>query len=127
MLATAAFIAPLPVYRTEKPYEIIGFPEAEIPSDQKTNTVYETHDSVRVADARSTDEVPSLDSHGFAWIAHRSQSLVGREQFTSVDHEHDGSVDAYLHETIAVVRETVKAKQIYVYDWRVCLPSWRVS
>ncbi|KAK1834718.1 hypothetical protein QBC39DRAFT_342660 [Podospora conica] len=119
ILATLGFLAEAPIYRTEKPFAIVGLPEGEVPDDQKTNLIYEFKPSVPVTDARSLapPEPLSLDANGFTWIRHRSSHLVDTRPFTSVSDDR-GTVDAFLQETINMTKEAADASVAYVYDWR---------
>lgn len=119
MLATLSFIAESPIYRDVKPFEIIGLSKEEVPDEQKTNIVYETQSAVSVTDIRSIEESPALDSNGFTWIRHTSKHLADPKPFNSANDDH-GTVEAFLEETVAMMKETLRASSVYVYDWRVC-------
>ncbi|KAF4461389.1 hypothetical protein FALBO_11815 [Fusarium albosuccineum] len=101
----------------DKPYEIIGVPESEVPPHLKTNIVYETQDSVQVTDLRSVQPQPTLEGEGFTWIHHRSKHVSEPHVFHDVDLD-NGIVELYLQETIEMVKKKTGAKDVFVYDWR---------
>ncbi|KAK3365583.1 hypothetical protein B0T24DRAFT_710690 [Lasiosphaeria ovina] len=91
MLATVSFIADLSRYETEKPYELIGFSEREVPEEEWTNIVYKNCDSVQV----HVDTAP----------------------FTSVAQD-NGVVEAFLEESMTLTKKVTEASNVFVYDWR---------
>jgi hypothetical protein len=118
MMASLSFIADLPLYRSLKPFEIIGLSKEEVPDEHKTNIVYETHDTVSISDARTTDEALSLETCGFSWVQHRSFYVPDITPFVLLDESHI-VMQKFLQETIEVAQKILSASHVFIYDWRV--------
>jgi hypothetical protein len=119
MQATLSFIENSSKWDHEKPYELIGFPDLEIPNHLRSNLAYEVH-TVGLTDLRQVAK-PSLWQHGFTWLNHPSKHIADRTPFVHKD-EDRGAVKDYLEETLSLVKTAVGAYTGCVYDWRVSLP-----
>lgn len=111
------FLADLPLYQLEQPYELYGFPDKE--SQKRTNCKFESK-SVEVIDIREleTNEKPKLLHQGFQLLRHVSQCPLQAKHFETVGG--DKSVQmAYLEETIALVQRELNASKVVCFDWRV--------
>jgi len=110
-----SFLANLPLYEEEKPYLVLLPPDAALdPSVPLSNLAYETHD-VCVQDIR-----PELDSHriedcGFQVLDHES-TVVFPENIEAASL---ADVENYKRETENMLKESLDAKHVVCYDFRV--------
>ena len=107
-------IEDLPLYDIEKPFELWYPAEPQFP---RTNCKFVDHTNVPVKDARTSLDGLTLDTAGFQFVHHKSQSLpkAGHGGI----HGGDAGLEAYLNETITLVRDHLEAETVLCYDWRV--------
>jgi hypothetical protein len=115
MLASVEFLADLPLYEEEQPYEIHGFPDKG--AAMQTNCVMEAK-TVQVEDARSRESDFTLDGCGFTFFRHTSQCNLEAKYFEYAS-EGNSVVDSYLAETMEMVKEKFAASKAILFDWRV--------
>lgn len=120
MLATLSFITDKELYQTEQPFEVIGFPTSEVPQELTSNLDYTPYDSILVNDARDRENQCTIAEHGFTWIRHKSKHLTDGSLFESVTSS-NADLEAFLQETVVLVRETLGASEVIAFDWRVRL------
>ncbi|KAI8632562.1 hypothetical protein F5Y19DRAFT_421704 [Xylariaceae sp. FL1651] len=114
MLATLEFLADLPLYDSEKPFVLYGFPDHIQP---KTNCQYEVHDKVTVQDARGHEQDYRLDECGFEFHRWPSACDLRAEIFESIKGK--ATIWSYLHETISIVERLAKPSEVFCFDWRL--------
>lgn len=118
MLASASFLSDLPLYRSEKPFEIIGFGNHEVPPELRSNMVEIQENSMEVADARDDIGAHRLDTSGFIWLYCPSQYINDSRSFEAAGRD-DTMVMNYLEETATAVQHEMGANRVVVFDWRV--------
>lgn len=115
MQISLEFLSELPLFETEKPYELFLH---EIPEElPKTNCEYTTHNDIPIVDARSVDKVFSLDDCGFSFLPAAGYPAPSIEEFESVNAT--DIIVSYLEDTISFVSRHIKADRILCFDWRV--------
>jgi hypothetical protein len=118
MLTTLKFMADLPRYESEKPYEMFGL--TEIPAQQRSNCEYVAIDDIPLLDVRDyLEETFSLKEQGFEFLRHKSQCPLSASDFELPGNEMSPNVETYLKETIAIVKERLGALEVVCFDWRV--------
>jgi hypothetical protein len=115
MLISLEFLSSLPLFETEKPYEVFMH---EIPNGlPKTNCEYTKHDDILVNDVRSIEKAFTLEECGFCFL------LADRFPApTTEDFESNSGTDVvlrYLRDTVSFVLEHVHAERALCFDWRV--------
>ena len=116
-LTTLNFLSDLPIYKTEQPYELYGFPEQT--SELQTNCRFDNVKDVVIHDVRDRMDEFTLDGAGFTFIRHTSQCELKAEHFETAPEGND-VVTAYLEETMNLVKGYLGADHIVCFDWRVC-------
>lgn len=106
--ASMNFIADLPLYKTEKPYNCQA---KQLPGGEVSNLVFETRTGVPVQDVRGSEHDFTLQEHGFTFIDHDStvKGDVGSTEF----------LYAYLEETVDLIRNLYNTDKVTCYDLRV--------
>jgi hypothetical protein len=115
--STLSFLRDDPKYQHEKPFQIIS---GILPQFWESNCEF-TSFSVPITDCRGFKSSFSLAENGFEfwdWDLHHDLRRV-LSQRSSDDIAADKLVEPYLLETIAVVRERLKADKVICFDWRV--------
>lgn len=120
------FVADLPEYQSQKPYEIWL---EEVPAGiEKTNVQWTEHHNIPVRNMRLAPT--SLDTTGFTYIQHRSEHLPefisyqkGEEEFSVFSEKKD--IGPYLEETSQMVKRLLAADVTFVQDWRVSVFFWK--
>ena len=118
--AKLKFLSPLPLYETEKPFQIFTNIPPEAPDQRTTNLVFEDH-AVQITDIRSLPEKVlkrdfTLDQKGFMYEKHKTK--MKREDFE--DREMVERV--YLPEVEDLIRKELKGREVgkvFIFDWRV--------
>jgi hypothetical protein len=116
MLTSLTFLADLPIYDTEKPYQIKGFPD--IDEAVRTNVVRLKHDGIDIANARDLPCEMTFEECGFRWLHHASKFAVKSSDFEAKSDDNP-YVLGYLQETMDLVRTELGAKSVLCFDWRV--------
>ncbi len=108
--ASMNFISDLDLYKTEKPYNCRAEDLGEL-----TNLVFEPHSGIPVNDVRGSEHSFSLREHGFTFFKHKSNvtGAVGSIAF----------IEAYLDETVELLKEFFQSEKVICYDLRVSNPS----
>jgi len=122
MLATVGFLADLPLYHEEQPYELYGFPTKS--SEVRTNCVLEDK-TVSVEDVRGKEQSFTLQGCGFKFIKHTSRCDLKADHF-EIAPESNSVVDCYLNETLDLVKKEFKTDRVICFDWRVRPSSLQV-
>lgn len=116
ILARLSFLANIPLFEVEKPYEIYFPLPTEFP---KSNCQFEDYDGVEIHDARGHEESFSLEKSGFAFTQFTSAVALSIEAFEDPSN-YTTVVLPYLRETVNFVRESVKGtERVICFDWRV--------
>ncbi|KAK3985471.1 hypothetical protein QBC44DRAFT_353004 [Cladorrhinum sp. PSN332] len=98
----------LPLYETEKPYQIVSdFPG----SYQKTNIEFRRAEPEVVRDVRGREHIYALDSHGFQVIPHRSAVRDWSDK-QAIEHQYLPEIQELLSQHLEAVDE------IYLFNWR---------
>ncbi|KAK7422004.1 hypothetical protein QQZ08_009725 [Neonectria magnoliae] len=107
-LASMNFIADLPLYHSEKPYNCQS---KDLPGGEITNLIFETNSGIVVQDVRGRQNEFTLKEHGFMFLDHESQvkAEVGSMDF----------IYQYLEETIALLKGQFQADKVICYDLRI--------
>lgn len=101
------FIAPLPKWETEKPFNLA----LPLPADQpKTNSVYESHE-VQISDGRGREGEFSLDKHGFAF-AEIPPGATALQSRTAIETEYLSNMESFL-------KEYLDAEKVQAFDYVV--------
>jgi hypothetical protein len=124
------FLADIPLYGKEKPYELWldDIPEG-VP---RTNVMYDHIKGITVKDMRAYDEL-SLDTTGFLFLHHESQYLPSFDTPDVPGPMHLSSLrdekvlDAFLEETANLVKDFLNANEVLVQDWRVSAEGRRTN
>lgn len=106
--ASMRFIADLPKYETEKPYNCRG---KDVANGEISNLVFDTRSDIPVHDVRGHEHEFSLQKQGFMFVNHESKV---RKDIGSVDFVYE-----YLGETINLVKQKLNAEKVVCYDLRV--------
>ncbi|KAF2181560.1 hypothetical protein K469DRAFT_692027 [Zopfia rhizophila CBS 207.26] len=112
MLDNLQYLCDLPVYKSEQPYELYGFPEKQ--STTHTNCEFESK-PVSVTDVRNVST--ALETHGFMYLRHVSECELDAKHFETVGGD-QSVVESYLCETIELVRGVFEAVDVVCFDWR---------
>lgn len=118
ILTSVRFLVENELYKSTKPYEIIGLHSESIPDHARRNTVFETVHTLRAADLRLSKEIFTLETAGFCWLRQESQHLQSAAPFMNTEAE-NGTVRAFLDETMNTTRHILGAGSVFIYDWRV--------
>ncbi|KAI1764171.1 hypothetical protein GGR53DRAFT_329976 [Hypoxylon sp. FL1150] len=102
---TIKFIAPLPKWETEKPFNL-AFPFP--PNQPKTNSEYNSH-AVQISDGRGKEDSFSLDVHGFAFarLPYGETALQSNE---TIENE-------YLPQMEALLKQQLGAERVLAFDY----------
>ena len=112
------YLTDLPEYELEKPYEVWVPVSDDVP---KSNCHFTEHHDIPVHNVRDYEHYSfTLDTFGFQYLSHESQCLPDSKIFTGPDGHK--SVAPYLEETAQLVKDTLGARKVLTYDWRVSLP-----
>jgi hypothetical protein len=114
MLATLGFLADLPLYKNEQPYQIVGFQH----HDNKSNGVFHNKE-ISAQDARDKIQEFKLKEHGFQFVKHALRVMLTSEDIESGVQEHNTVVSTYIQETTELVRTILGASKAICFDWRV--------
>ncbi|KAK0646750.1 hypothetical protein B0T16DRAFT_414201 [Cercophora newfieldiana] len=104
------FFSPSPRYDTEKPYEL--FLDENPPDFPATNCEF-VFENVKIADIRTLPSRTTLDGEGFQVLSHKSSVLCN-----AADIQDPAKVEAYLNQTIELVKMECDASKVICYDWR---------
>lgn len=107
--ASIEYLQKLELYKTEKPYYALLAPKPGFDPDAQRldNLEYETHSDLLIRDMR--DIKPTLASHGFEVISHRSEAL----SLSTRDEVAD-----YRHETEQMLRDQFGAVFVRTFEVR---------
>ena len=105
------YIAPLPLYRVEKPF-FLNIPVHRIPSARQTNVTHTARD-VPFTDIRSHESLFSLDKNGFE--ISRLATKLTYEDFANPK----AIVTKYFDEVKAVLGSATGAELIVPWDYQV--------
>jgi hypothetical protein len=119
MQTTVKFLRELPKYEVEQPYELYGYPMRE--SEKITNCEFEYVRDLKVENARPSMKTFKLRDSGFEFVHHQTKIAFTAENFESAGNQSQ-IVNAYLEETMAMVKKKVGASDVVCFDWRVSIP-----
>ncbi|KAK3344484.1 hypothetical protein B0T25DRAFT_463170, partial [Lasiosphaeria hispida] len=103
---TINFIAPLPKWDTEKPFNL-AWP---LPADQpKINSIYDKHE-VQIADGRGREGEFSLDLHGFAFAKMSAKDSLRSKE--AIQTEYVAQVESWL-------KQFLGAEKVVAFDFAV--------
>ena len=105
--ASLSFIKDLPLYQTEKPYNI----ELIDVEGQPSNLEFDTHDDVVMHDVRGNENLFNLRTHGFSFLKRPSQisAKPGTPEF----------IEQYLMEGVQIIQQELGTEKVIGYDLRV--------
>jgi hypothetical protein len=107
--STLCFLAPLPKYKTEKPFRII--PGAGETFDHHiSNVVPDVRENVRIVDIRGRLNEFNFEEHGFEVLSHKSSQPILDDK---------AQVDAYKMEIEQLLKTHLDAEKVIVFDFRV--------
>jgi hypothetical protein len=113
--STLTYLSDLSIYENEKVYEIWS---TDVPSKlPKTNSEFTNRKGVLIEDVRSHKIDLGLDTTGFEWIQHESQTLPTPSSLLLP--KSSDTLAPYLQECIALVKERTGAEMVICFDWRV--------
>jgi hypothetical protein len=96
------------LYQKEKPY-VLRYQSADIP---QSNITLETVDNVPISQMRTRQF--SLDKNGFQLLNFNSSMYyTGFEDVSLIE-------TVYFREIREIIRTTVKAQDVFIFDWAVC-------
>jgi len=118
--AKLKFLSPLPLYKTEKPFQIFTNIPPEALDQRTTNLVFEDH-AVQITDIRSLPEKVlkrdfTLDQKGFVYEKHKTK--MKKENFD----DQDMIERVYLPEVEDLIRKELEGREVgkvFIFDWRV--------
>jgi hypothetical protein len=113
MEVTMSFLSELPIYKTEKPFDIYREVPAGVPT---SNCEFEEHNNIKAQNAREVQSSLGLDITGFKLL--KAPSKV---DISSIDFQDraSSSIMEYLRETISLVKDELGADRVLCFDWRV--------
>ncbi|KAK0738668.1 hypothetical protein B0T18DRAFT_334096 [Schizothecium vesticola] len=103
------YLAPLPRYRTEKPY-YVNFPVTNVPGVSQHNVCHERYGGIRMHDIRGREDEFSLDTQGFQLTRH-STSMTNDE--FEIDHV---IREKYYPEVISLLTRVLGAAQVLPFE-----------
>lgn len=114
VVAKLNYLAKLPLYRKEKPYQLL-FKDvpAHFPRD---NIKFAAHDTT-LQDMRHANVDFDLESTGFMAVQHISPCLPRFEDLAKGGADTTAAARPYLDETIALVKERLEAERVIVSHW----------
>jgi hypothetical protein len=117
MKATLSFIADLPLYEVEKPYEL-WLPPEQLPEDIPiTNCQWIRQPDIEITDLRKDGIVFALDTTGFKYLQDPLDfELKGEDLLSATESE---NLVRYLNNTINLVKKEFGAEKAICFDWRV--------
>lgn len=120
---TLRYVPDLPRYHKEALYELwVG--EQDIPKGlEKTNVRWKDYPNILIKNLRSNQVDLGLESSGFLWKHFPSNALPklknsGQSLGTVVTVDSD-FVEAYLEETVELVKKLTGSETVLISDWRV--------
>ncbi|KAK7420404.1 hypothetical protein QQX98_002827 [Neonectria punicea] len=117
MISGMKFLADLPVYDTEKPYVLIGFPDA--PKEAQSNCIFDTAVDIELNDVRDwACGNSTLDEYGFEYLSHKSNVSLDSNAYLGESSSPD-VVNDYLSETLGLVKQRFPLSQVIIFDWRI--------
>lgn len=116
MQFTMKFLKELPLYETVQPYKLHDFPELD--EEQQTNCVYEER-QVFAQDLRGSKRRPTFAVEGFEFIDAPTSCVLKDTVFETEGHQPDSVVEAYINETMDLVKKTLGVQFAVTIDWRV--------
>jgi hypothetical protein len=107
--AEIEYLQDLDLYKTEKPYWCLLPPHEGFDPDKQRvdNLEFEPHSNILITDIRPFHENVTLEEYGFQVLPHSSNY----PDFTEA-----ASVNAYMKETEALLRDTFEASYVKTYD-----------
>jgi hypothetical protein len=115
MKASFSFLADLPLYLNEKPYEL-WLPEDQMPAGlAQSNCKFVVHPEVEIEDVRKSRLNPSLDSAGFQYLNDPLKVKLTTEDLLSGG---NSAIQEYLLDTAELVRKYLAAEKAICFDWR---------
>lgn len=103
-----------PLYHQEKPYEIWCETAPGIP---KSNCIYEECRDFRLKNMRTSETHFDYDTSGFKYVY--APSKLRLKGCDCEEGESNSLVNAYLMETLGLVRKEFGSDQVILFDWRV--------
>ncbi|RDW67054.1 hypothetical protein BP5796_09803 [Coleophoma crateriformis] len=113
MEVSLSFLSELPLYATEKPYDIYREVPAGVPT---SNCEFEEHHNIKVYDVRKIQSSFDLDSSGFKLL--RAPSKIDVNSIDFKDRTSDSTM-VYLRDTVNLVKEELGANRVLCFDWRL--------
>ena len=108
--ATIQYVKWLPLYETEKPFQLFLDIPSDAPDQRKTNIVFETKTS-QAKNIRGQEQEFGLDTNGFCY-----RTMNGFEDLNSKSEVTDG----YLPAVEQLLKDVVEdVDRIFIFDWRV--------
>jgi hypothetical protein len=115
VVASFQFLSELPLYETEKPYELFMYTIPEgLP---KSNCEYTQHDCIAVNDARGIEDDIRLQDCGFCFLRADHVPVPTMDCFESGTQV---EISQYLNDTVSLLQQHLSADRILCFDWRVC-------
>lgn len=112
MLSELSFLADIPLYEAEKPYQLF----ISIPGVEESNVQTEKHSYIEITDVRGHEDAFNLDNPGFQFIRSPSAAAQRLSEFSP---KQDELVNAYLADVMAILRRELQTQHIICFDWRV--------
>ncbi|KAF1954824.1 hypothetical protein CC80DRAFT_550002 [Byssothecium circinans] len=116
MKAALSFIADLPLYEEEKPYEL-WLPPEQLPKDiPVTNCQWIRQPDIEIEDLRKSNAAVALDTTGFKYLNDPLDfELQGEDLMSDTESE---NLVRYLNGTVDRVKKEFKADKAICFDWR---------
>jgi hypothetical protein len=116
MQFTMKFLKELPLYETVQPYKLHDF--SEINEEQQTNCVYEER-QVLAQDLRGSKRQPKFEVEGFEFMDAPTCCILDPAVFETEGPQPDSVVEAYINETMNLVKKRLGVQFAVTIDWRV--------
>ena len=118
--AQLSYLAPLPLYDTEKAFAYNYNRGADVPQSEQTNLQFETHDNVPIHNARVLPpSTLTLDTYGFRFLSHPESCPAS---FSGSDEE----VKQYRDTMTEFVRQEFGGEYAVCCDFRVSISDCNV-
>ena len=115
MEATLEFLADIPLWKEERPYQIFFKTDGAV-SD--SNCHFETHSGVHIEDVKALTWKPTLETDGFELVTTHYQKNLSIPNFEDPS-KMQSVVIPYLQLTRSFLKSRLGAEDVICFDWRV--------
>lgn len=115
MEATLEFLADIPLWKEERPYQIFFKTDGAV-SD--SNCHFETHSGVHIEDVKALTWKPTLETDGFELVTTHYQKNLSIPNFEDPS-KMQSVVIPYLQLTRSFLKSRLGAEDVICFDWRI--------